>query len=126
MERDNIKTGFIYPFTVMLVLLFFMTAIHLTNLLVIEKKYYADTKNFYLLQHLTYKAAAQSTKKVREGLTGDFNIEDPYGTIHFTIVSVSSETKSVSMEITLNKETKYYAYYEYSIPKQLISKWYEW
>ncbi|WP_338777119.1 competence type IV pilus minor pilin ComGG [Metabacillus sp. FJAT-52054] len=126
MKRGNIRNGFIYPFTVMLVLLFFMTAIHLTNLLVIEKKYYADTKKFYFLQHLTYSGAAQSTKMIKEGFTGAFDIKDTYGTIHITIMPLSPDTKSVSMEMTLNKETKYYAYYEYSIAKQLISKWYEW
>ncbi|AZB43599.1 hypothetical protein CEF21_15505 [Bacillus sp. FJAT-42376] len=122
-KRPN---GFIYPFTVMLILLFLMTALHLAQMLIIEKKYYEDTKNFYLLQHLISTGASQSFKKAVTGEEGELIMEDTAGTIRFSIARASADRRTVDLEFRLKKEPVFHASYDLNIRTIQISNWNEW
>ncbi|MTH52398.1 hypothetical protein GKZ89_03190 [Bacillus mangrovi] len=120
------EKGFIYPFTVMIILLLLMTSIHLTNMLAAEKKFYEDTKRFYLLQHLLYTGAKHSLAMAGTGADGGSHLKDRFGTISWTIAPLTEERKRVTLQLTYGNGTIYHASYEYDLRLRQASDWNEW
>ncbi|MGD6815505.1 hypothetical protein [Metabacillus sp. 84] len=126
MKSCKTETGFIYPFTVLMVLLFFMTSIHITQMLLLETKYYEDTRKFYRLQHLTYAGAAISSKKAAEQWTGEMDVKDKEGTIQISLVKAAEDRLQISLVFSLGEQTSYHASYEWSIHEKKMYNWQEW
>ncbi|MCD7033130.1 hypothetical protein LRR81_02735 [Metabacillus sp. GX 13764] len=122
----NNQKGSIFPFTAMMSMLVFLTILHVTALHLLEKNFYFDTKQYYVLDSLMQRGVAQSLKKIKtapEALVEEEVLKT--GKVRYHITQISPGEYKTDIACETNESRKKQAYYIYSNAKGLITSWTE-
>lgn len=119
--------GSIFPFTVMMVLLFFLVLLHLTSVFLLEKSFYSDTKQYYKMDNLILRGAIHSIRTLKsfpEETAYLETLED--GQIAYKIIKGAENTYKVEISCETKDRKKNQSSFIYDTKKSLITKWSEW
>ncbi|MFY4776298.1 competence type IV pilus minor pilin ComGG [Metabacillus sp. RGM 3146] len=119
--------GSIFPFTVMIILLFFLVILHVTTVVILEKSFYSDTKQYYILDSLIQRAVNQSMKKLKS-VPEETSYQETMkeGEVAYKIINDKEGFFKVEISCETHEKKKKQSSYLFDAKKGLITSWTEW
>lgn len=123
------EKGFILPSMMIIVFFCLLIVAHLSTALISEKKFYAETTQYYVLDHLMKIGVQTSLKDIQNGtinLSDETKINTENGDILFTTKEISPMIFEVSLTCETTEHKKYTASYQYDLTKKEMILWSEY
>ncbi|HZH58330.1 MAG TPA: competence type IV pilus minor pilin ComGG [Metabacillus sp.] len=123
------QRGFILPSVMVIVLFCLLIVAHISTLLISEKKFFEETKQYYLLENLMNVAVKKSLSDLKKG---EVDIDDPiifhtsYGYFSYTVSTSDEMIYEVQLICHTNENKEYTALYRFDRIKNEIIFWSEY
>ncbi|WP_078432576.1 competence type IV pilus minor pilin ComGG [Metabacillus halosaccharovorans] len=123
------QKGFILPSVMVIALFCLLIVAHISTILISEKTFYEETKQYYILENLMNVAVKKSLQELKSGNTVDHNSDIYHSSNgYFSYTVTTSDEVIYEVQLTCStKETKEYtASYKFDKSKNEIIFWSEY
>ncbi|WP_226526455.1 competence type IV pilus minor pilin ComGG [Metabacillus niabensis] len=123
------QKGFILPSIMVIALFCLLIVAHISTILISEKTFYEETKQYYILENLMNVAVKKSLQELKSGNTVDHN-SDIYqtsnGYFSYTVTTSDDAIYEVQLSCNTNETKEYTASYKFDKSKNEMIFWSEY
>ncbi|MDE5412284.1 competence type IV pilus minor pilin ComGG [Alkalihalobacterium chitinilyticum] len=125
--KKNGQKGFILPITLIFCLLLSLALMHVLDMYLTEKKFYAEQEEIFLLESLLQMATVDLVDDLttnRLSSTGAFNYEK--GTAVYWILEDTHDTVNIQLKVRTDKERQRVVRFLLDKDKMRVKEWIEY
>ncbi|MDX8359614.1 competence type IV pilus minor pilin ComGG [Cytobacillus sp. IB215316] len=126
MKKNN-EHGFIFPVTLVMSLLFFLVLLHQIEMYVVEKNFYHEIEQLYILENIMQMATTDILKDIHDNAHPIRNkiYTYPNGQAMYSKEQIEEGMLKISIECKTIQKRLYNAFFIYELEEGRIIKWVE-
>ncbi|MFS1517942.1 competence type IV pilus minor pilin ComGG [Bacillus sp. SCS-151] len=126
MKKNN-EHGFIFPVTLVMSLLFFLVLLHQIEMYVVEKNFYHEIEQLYILENIMQMATTDILKDIHDNAYPIRNkiYTYPNGQAMYSTEQIEEGMLKISIECKTIQKRLYNAFFIYELEEGRIIKWVE-